>query len=106
MSTVRGDVPTAEALGRILQQGRMLRGMSQRDLAQELGIGQKWVWEMENGKPGLLTERLFRMLRATGVRLYAEVDLPEGDGSPPDGADQHRVDGPEAQASEDEARHG
>lgn len=83
MSTVRGDIPTAEALGRVLQQGRLLRGLSQRDLARELGIGQKWVWEMENGKPGLLTERLFRMLRATGVRLYAEIDVPdvEGDGS-------------------------
>lgn len=78
MSTVRGEVPTAEALGRMLQQGRLLRGMSQRDLAQELGIGQKWVWEMENGKPGLLTDRLFRMLRTTGVRLYAEVDVPDG----------------------------
>lgn len=76
MASVRGDVPTPEALGRVLQQARLLRGLSQRDLADELGIGQKWVWEMENGKPGLLTERLFRMLRATGVRLYAEVDLP------------------------------
>lgn len=87
MSAVRGQVPTAEALGLMLQQGRLLRGLSQRELAQELGIGQKWVWQMENGKPGLLTERLFAMLRATGVRLYAEIDLPEqadaeGDGAP------------------------
>lgn len=59
----------AEALGRMLQQGRMLHGMRQRQLADQLGIGQKWVWEMEQGKPGLLTERLFDMLRATGVRL-------------------------------------
>lgn len=73
----------AEALGRMLQQGRMLHGMSQRQLADQLGIGQKWVWEMEQGKPGLLTERLFDMLRATGVRLYADVDDPkEPSGSP------------------------
>ena len=71
---VRGQVRNAEALGRMLQQGRMLRGMSQRQLADQLGIGQKWVWEMEQGKPGLLTDRLFEMLRATGVRLYAEID--------------------------------
>ena len=74
---VRGEIPTPEALGRMLQQGRLLRGMSQRELATRLGIRQKWVWEMESGKPGLLTERLFEMLRATGVRLYAEIDLPE-----------------------------
>ncbi|WP_281275781.1 hypothetical protein [Arthrobacter echini] len=37
---------------------------------------------MEQGKPGLLIERLFEMLRATGVRLYAEVDEPEEKTSP------------------------
>ncbi len=77
MPRVRGEIPTPEALGLMLQQGRLLRGMSQRDLADQLGIGQKWVWEMESGKPGLFTERLFEMLRATGVHLYAEVDLPD-----------------------------
>ena len=82
MPTVRGEIPTPEALGLMLQQGRLLRGMSQRDLADHLGIGQKWVWQMESGKPGLFTERLFEMLRATGVHLYAEVELPE----PPAGA--------------------
>ncbi|GAB3617388.1 hypothetical protein GCM10027416_19450 [Okibacterium endophyticum] len=30
--------------------------------------------EIEAGKPGKLTERLFAMLDATGVRLYAELD--------------------------------
>ncbi|WP_298254691.1 helix-turn-helix domain-containing protein [uncultured Arthrobacter sp.] len=80
--TLRGQVRNAEALGRMLQQGRMLHGMSQRQLAEQLGISQKWVWEMEQGKPGLLTERLFEMLRATGVRLYAEVDEPEEDAHP------------------------
>lgn len=78
---LRGAVPSAEALGRMLQQGRLLRGMSQRELAKELGISQRWIWEMEAGKPGLLTDRLFQMLHATGIRLYAEIDEPEdGDG--------------------------
>jgi transcriptional regulator with XRE-family HTH domain len=61
-------------LGFALQQGRLVRGTSQRQLADQLGIGQKWVWEMEKGKPGLLMERLFAMLDATGVRLWAEID--------------------------------
>ena len=77
MPRVRGEIPTPEALGLMLQQGRLLRGMSQRELADHLGIGQKWVWQMESGKPGLFTERLFAMLRATGVHLHAEVDVPE-----------------------------
>jgi len=52
----------------------MLKGLSQRDLAKQLGIGQKWLWEMEQGKPGLLTTRLFALLDATGVELYAMLD--------------------------------
>ncbi|MFE5672583.1 helix-turn-helix domain-containing protein [Agromyces sp. NPDC056523] len=79
----RGRVPNAETLGLMLQQGRLARGLSQRDLAAELGLTQRWVSEMEAGKPGKLTERLFAMLEATGVRLYAELDEPsrEDEGS-------------------------
>ena len=72
----RGRVPNAESLGLMLQQGRLARGLSQRELAAELGLTQRWVSEMEAGKPGKLTERLFTMLDATGVRLYAELDAP------------------------------
>lgn len=70
----RGEVRSPESLGLILQQGRALRGVSQRDLAAEIGVSQKWIWEMESGKPGLLMERLFAMLRANDIRLYAEID--------------------------------
>ncbi|MCL2060471.1 MAG: helix-turn-helix domain-containing protein [Oscillospiraceae bacterium] len=61
-------------LGQILQQGRLQRGISQRALANQLGISQKWVWEMEQGKPGLLMERLFMILEKTEITLLAEFD--------------------------------
>ena len=77
----RGRVPNAETLGLMLQQGRLARGLSQRELAAELGLTQRWVSEMEAGKPGKLTERLFTMLEATGVRLYAELDEPADRGA-------------------------
>jgi HTH-type transcriptional regulator/antitoxin HipB len=62
----------------MLQQGRALTGKSQRDLARELGISQRYVYEMEAGEPTLYAKRLLDLLRATGVRLYAEID----DGQP------------------------
>jgi transcriptional regulator with XRE-family HTH domain len=62
-------------LGQILQQNRMQNGLSQRDLANQLGISQKWIWEMEQGKPGLLMERLFLMLEKTNVTLWAEFHI-------------------------------
>ena len=67
-------------LGQVLQQSRMLQGISQRELADQLGISQKWVWEMEQGKPGLLMERLFMMLEKTGVTLLAQIDLEDVSG--------------------------
>jgi len=74
---IRAKVKDSYTLGQIIQQSRMQRNLSQRELAAMLGISQKWVWEMEQGKPGLLTERLFRMLQKTGVTLYAEFDVEE-----------------------------
>ena len=62
------------SLGQVIQQSRMQQGLSQRDVAGMLNISQKWVWEMEQGKPGILMDRLFQMLKATGVTLYAEFD--------------------------------
>ena len=61
-------------LGQIIQQSRMQQGFSQRELANILGISQKWVWEMEQGKPGLLMDRLFMILEKTGVTLSAEFE--------------------------------
>lgn len=74
---LKGEIRSPEALGQMLQQGRLLQGLSQRQLAEHLGIGQKWIWELESGKPGLFTERLFQVLRATGSRLYIEIDEPD-----------------------------
>ncbi|MCP2264960.1 transcriptional regulator [Promicromonospora thailandica] len=78
MRSIRTEIDSPEMLGFALQQGRLVKGLSQRELAAQLGVGQKWVWEMEGGKPGLLTTRMFAMLKATGVRLYADLPLPEG----------------------------
>ena len=61
-------------LGQIIQQSRLQQGFSQRELAGMLGVSQKWVWEMEQGKPGLLMDRLFKVLEKTGVTLTAEFE--------------------------------
>ena len=61
-------------LGQIIQQSRLQQGYSQRDLARMLGISQKWVWEMEQGKQGILMDRLFTILEKTGVTLTAEYE--------------------------------
>lgn len=70
----KGRVTTAESLGRILQQARMLNGLSQRELARRLGTTQRYIWEIEAGKPSIFMDRLFAMMRETGVSLTAKIE--------------------------------
>lgn len=68
-----GKVTGPESLGRILQQARMLAGLSQRDLAERLGTTQKYVWELEAGKPSILMDRLFAAMREVNMDLTATI---------------------------------
>lgn len=72
MADAWAAVRTPEDLGRFLARVREDRGLTQGELAEELGVSRRYVSEIERGKPGLYTERLFQMLRLLGVRLRAE----------------------------------
>jgi HTH-type transcriptional regulator / antitoxin HipB len=67
-----GYIQSPEDLGKFLARARVHQGMTQQALADELGVNRRYVSEIENGKPGLYTERLFQTLRLLGVRLRAE----------------------------------
>ncbi|MDY7529943.1 MULTISPECIES: helix-turn-helix domain-containing protein [unclassified Cryobacterium] len=70
----RGEVRSIEALGRMLQQGRLVSGLTQRDLAERLQTDQKYIWALESGKSTIVLERIFAAMRETGVRMYMEID--------------------------------
>ena len=72
MAEAWATVYTSEDLGRFLALARAKRGLTQEELALELGVSRRYVSEIENGKPGLYTERLFQMIRILEVRLRAE----------------------------------
>jgi HTH-type transcriptional regulator/antitoxin HipB len=72
--TLRGPVPNPQALGRLLQQARLARGLTQQQVADELGISQRYVWgELEAGKPSLVMSRLFDYMRLTDMILAADI---------------------------------
>ena len=75
-----GKITSPESLGRILQQARLVRGLTQRELADRLGITQRYVWEIEAGKSSKFMERLFATMRETGVELSATIRVPEPHG--------------------------
>lgn len=63
----------ARVLGDVLRDARIQRGVSQREIADELGVSQRYIVEIERGKPTKAVERIFDFMRETGVELYAEV---------------------------------
>lgn len=71
MRTARITGPTT--LGAILREARTMRGMTQQQLSEELGVTKRYVIEMEQGKPTKAIERLFDYLRETGVTLHGEI---------------------------------
>ena len=79
-SSVRARITGPESLGRVLQQARLVNGLTQRELAARLGTTQRYIWEIESGKPSILLERLFALMRETGVELTAVLELPPDDG--------------------------
>ena len=62
-------------LGGFLARLRAERGLTQADLADELGISRRYLYEIETGKPSLYTDRLFMALRVLGARLTIEAKV-------------------------------
>lgn len=57
--------------GLAVQQARLSRGLTQSDLADELGITQSAVSEIEAGKSTIYLRRLLSLARATGLEFSA-----------------------------------
>lgn len=85
MHLFAGTVTGPDSLGRILQQARLISGLSQCELAERLGTTQRYVWELESGKPAIFMERVFATIRETGVELTAPASLSSDDDASRDG---------------------
>lgn len=62
---------TAQDLTQALQQARLARGKSQTELAEEVGVAQSMISEIENGSGTIYLRRLLEMAEATGLTLTA-----------------------------------
>lgn len=62
---------TPADFGLAIQQARMAHGVSQSDLAEELGVTQSMISEIESGKSTIYLRRLLSLARATGIEITA-----------------------------------
>lgn len=75
--TLRGNADDPQVLGRLLQQSRLIMGLTQTELAQKLDISQGYVSELERGITSLALRRKCEFMRLTGMTLTAELPEPE-----------------------------
>jgi len=71
----RSSVSDPTELGQLLREARNQLGLTQQQVASELGISQAYVSELETGKDSLALTRAFDLMRLVGVTL--RVELPE-----------------------------
>lgn len=55
-------VRSPEDLGAYLARLRRANGLTQDELADQLGISRRYVYEIESGEPNLYARRLFEMI--------------------------------------------
>lgn len=67
-------VHTPAQLGAFLRTLRVARGLTQEQLADDLGITRQYLVDLEQGRPTLQNQRLFALLRLLGARLKVEAD--------------------------------
>lgn len=70
LSSERATSPAE--LGRRLARLRAQRGLTQNQVAQQLGISRRYICEMEAGKPSLYSDRLFRLLDLLDAGLVVD----------------------------------
>lgn len=66
-----------ESVGAFVRRRRKERGLTQRDLAELVGVGVRFVSELERNKPSLRTDVVNQVLAAFGMMLGVVERPPE-----------------------------
>lgn len=70
---MKAIVANAGDLGRLVRRLRESHQLSQRELAARLGTSQRYIYELESGKPKTADARYFALLALLGITLTAEA---------------------------------
>lgn len=62
-------ITTAQEFGQFVARGRKALGITQRELALAINVGERFIVELEAGKPTAQLGKALAAARAAGVRL-------------------------------------
>ncbi|WP_045220073.1 helix-turn-helix domain-containing protein [Desulfonatronum thioautotrophicum] len=66
-------IASAADLGRIAAEKRKLDGLTQADLAGYCGVGERFVGELERGKPTVRLDKALQVLEGLGLELTVKA---------------------------------
>ena len=70
---VTEPIRTALELGVLLKEARIAADLRQRDAADLCGVSERFLVQLEQGKPGARLELVLKVCRGLGVALEARV---------------------------------
>lgn len=76
-------IDTALEFGRTLARARRDLGLTQRELALAIGVGERFVVELEAGKPTAQLGKALAAAKAAGIRLVDAAESGDPDRSQP-----------------------
>jgi HTH-type transcriptional regulator / antitoxin HipB len=71
-----GKLRSPVDLGRAVRHARVTAGLTQVELADRLGVTQRWLSELETGRPKILDARLFSVIGRLGISVTWSTDTP------------------------------
>ncbi len=66
-------ISSSVTLGQVLKKYRKEQGLSQAEAGNKYNIAQSSISDIENGRPGVRLETLFRYMAALGLEMSLEL---------------------------------
>ena len=79
MNTAGAILRTPRDLGALVRSARKKLGLSQKDLADRVGVSGMWISNLERGKGGARFDLILKTLAALNMQLRGEPDASDDD---------------------------
>ena len=88
-------IDTPGRFGSLVRSRRQALGMTQRDLALAVNVGERFIVDLESGKPTCQLGKALAVARGVGIRLTDQAPDPSADTLPDLGSDDAYSDLPD-----------
>jgi HTH-type transcriptional regulator/antitoxin HipB len=69
------EIKDTEALGKLIRQHRKSMGLTQLDAAGLCGVGERFLSELERGKPSASLGKTVQVLKRLGLKILVQSSL-------------------------------